>query len=105
MGDAARSRDRRLARPARFDVCCRCGRGSPSPTWPARARWSWPNDVWIDGRKIAGILVEARGDEWAILGIGVNVALDPVDAPPEVAEIAGTSGAARTRSSPRSTSC
>ena len=36
----------------------------------------WPNDVWVDGKKIAGILVEARGD-WAVLGIGVNVALDP----------------------------
>ena len=36
----------------------------------------WPNDVWIDGRKVAGILVEARGNEWAILGIGVNVAVD-----------------------------
>src|SRR3954449_4480955 len=26
-----------------------------------RARVKWPNDVWIDGRKVAGILVEARG--------------------------------------------
>ena len=43
----------------------------------------WPNDVWIDGRKIAGILVEARGDEWAILGIGVNVAVDPSTLPPD----------------------
>jgi BirA family transcriptional regulator, biotin operon repressor / biotin---[acetyl-CoA-carboxylase] ligase len=50
----------------------------------------WPNDVWIDGRKVAGILVEARG--WAVLGIGVNVALDPATLPPEVAEIAGTLG-------------
>jgi BirA family transcriptional regulator, biotin operon repressor / biotin---[acetyl-CoA-carboxylase] ligase len=50
----------------------------------------WPNDVWIEGRKVAGILVEARG--WAVLGIGVNVALDPATLPPEVAEIAGTLG-------------
>jgi BirA family transcriptional regulator, biotin operon repressor / biotin---[acetyl-CoA-carboxylase] ligase len=50
----------------------------------------WPNDVWIDGRKVAGILVEARG--WAVLGIGVNVALDPATLPDEVAAVAGTLG-------------
>jgi BirA family biotin operon repressor/biotin-[acetyl-CoA-carboxylase] ligase len=37
----------------------------------------WPNDVLLDGRKVAGVLVEASwiGDslEWAILGIGINV--------------------------------
>ena len=34
----------------------------------------WPNDVWIDGRKVAGILIEARPQEgWAIIGIGLNV--------------------------------
>ena len=51
----------------------------------------WPNDVWVDGKKVAGILVEARGD-WAVLGIGVNVALDPSDLPADVAQIAGTLG-------------
>ncbi len=39
------------------------------------------------------MLVEARnGSEWAVLGIGVNVALDPATLPPEVAEVAGTLG-------------
>jgi len=52
----------------------------------------WPNDVWIAGRKIAGILVEARGSEWAILGIGVNVAVDPSTLPPAAAAVAGTLG-------------
>jgi BirA family transcriptional regulator, biotin operon repressor / biotin---[acetyl-CoA-carboxylase] ligase len=34
----------------------------------------WPNDIWIDGRKVCGILVEGRPQEgWAVLGIGVNV--------------------------------
>jgi BirA family biotin operon repressor/biotin-[acetyl-CoA-carboxylase] ligase len=51
----------------------------------------WPNDVWIDGRKVAGILAESR-DDWAVLGIGVNVALDPATLPPDVARIAGTLG-------------
>lgn len=34
----------------------------------------WPNDVWIDGRKVAGILLEGRPQEgWLALGIGLNV--------------------------------
>jgi BirA family biotin operon repressor/biotin-[acetyl-CoA-carboxylase] ligase len=41
---------------------------------PVDARIKWPNDVWIEGRKVAGILVEARPQEgWAVLGIGLNV--------------------------------
>jgi BirA family biotin operon repressor/biotin-[acetyl-CoA-carboxylase] ligase len=55
-----------------------------------RAAIKWPNDVLLDGRKVAGILVEARG--WAVLGIGVNVALDVSTLPPELADIAGTLG-------------
>lgn len=46
------------------------------------ARLKWPNDVLVDGRKVAGILVDAfprRG--WAVLGIGVNVAVDTADLP------------------------
>jgi BirA family biotin operon repressor/biotin-[acetyl-CoA-carboxylase] ligase len=47
----------------------------------------WPNDVWIDRRKVAGILVEGRPQEgWAVLGIGVNVTTESF--PPELAEIA-----------------
>lgn len=45
----------------------------------------WPNDVWVGRRKIAGILVEA-GDDYAIVGIGLNV--NTRDFPEEVAEIA-----------------
>jgi BirA family transcriptional regulator, biotin operon repressor / biotin---[acetyl-CoA-carboxylase] ligase len=41
---------------------------------PVEAAIKWPNDIWIDRRKVAGILVEARPQEgWAVLGIGVNV--------------------------------
>jgi BirA family biotin operon repressor/biotin-[acetyl-CoA-carboxylase] ligase len=41
---------------------------------PVEAQIKWPNDVWIEGRKVAGILVEARPQEgWAVLGIGLNV--------------------------------
>jgi len=46
---------------------------------PVDAAIKWPNDIWIDRRKLAGILVEARPQEgWAVLGVGVNVR----DAPP-----------------------
>jgi BirA family biotin operon repressor/biotin-[acetyl-CoA-carboxylase] ligase len=43
---------------------------------PVEARIKWPNDVWIDGRKVAGILLEGRPQEgWAVVGIGLNVAI------------------------------
>jgi BirA family biotin operon repressor/biotin-[acetyl-CoA-carboxylase] ligase len=53
----------------------------------------WPNDVLVGGRKLAGILVEARlQDGWAVLGIGVNVAVDLAGLPPDVRERAATLG-------------
>lgn len=45
----------------------------------------WPNDVWLDGKKAAGILVEG-GESFAIVGIGVNVA--NAEFPPEVSSVA-----------------
>ena len=51
---------------------------------PVEAQIKWPNDVWIAGRKVAGILVEARPQEgWAVLGIGLNVTTESF--PPELA--------------------
>jgi BirA family biotin operon repressor/biotin-[acetyl-CoA-carboxylase] ligase len=42
------------------------------------ARVKWPNDVQVDGRKVAGVLVEGRPHEgWAVVGIGVNVSAAP----------------------------
>jgi BirA family transcriptional regulator, biotin operon repressor / biotin---[acetyl-CoA-carboxylase] ligase len=41
---------------------------------PVECAIKWPNDVWIERRKVAGILVEGRPQEgWAVLGIGLNV--------------------------------
>jgi BirA family biotin operon repressor/biotin-[acetyl-CoA-carboxylase] ligase len=58
-----------------------------------RAAIKWPNDVLMDGRKVAGILVEGRPQEgWAVLGIGVNVAVVAEDFPPELRDRAGTLG-------------
>jgi BirA family biotin operon repressor/biotin-[acetyl-CoA-carboxylase] ligase len=52
----------------------------------AGAAIKWPNDVLLDGRKVAGILAEGRPQEgWAVLGIGVNVAVREEDLPPQVA--------------------
>jgi BirA family transcriptional regulator, biotin operon repressor / biotin---[acetyl-CoA-carboxylase] ligase len=57
------------------------------------ARIKWPNDVLVEGRKVAGILAEARPPEgWAVLGIGVNVALRVEDLPDELHATAGTLG-------------
>ena len=54
---------------------------------PARCEIKWPNDIWLERRKLAGILVEGRPqDGWAVLGIGLNVTTEGF--PPELAEIA-----------------
>jgi BirA family biotin operon repressor/biotin-[acetyl-CoA-carboxylase] ligase len=59
------------------------------------ARVKWPNDVLIDGRKVAGILVEARpAERWAVLGIGLNAALNLADLPPDLRDTAATLGRA-----------
>jgi len=53
----------------------------------------WPNDVLVDGRKVAGILAEGRPSEgWAVLGIGVNVAVRLQELPAELQDTAGTLG-------------
>lgn len=41
-------------------------------TFGCNAGIKWPNDVWIDGLKVAGILVEA-GQDFVVVGIGINV--------------------------------
>ena len=56
-------------------------------------RIKWPNDVTVEGRKVAGILAESAvaGSqvEHAIVGVGINVALD-VSAEPEIAPTAAS---------------
>jgi BirA family biotin operon repressor/biotin-[acetyl-CoA-carboxylase] ligase len=54
----------------------------------------WPNDVLLDGRKLAGILAEGRPQEgWVVLGIGINVAIEPDGFPPELRGLATSLGA------------
>ena len=49
---------------------------------PVAAGIKWPNDVMLNGKKISGILVEAGQREdlrrYAVIGVGLNVNLDPV---------------------------
>tara|TARA_R110000868_G_scaffold56953_2_gene176318 strand:+ start:2427 stop:3179 length:753 start_codon:yes stop_codon:yes gene_type:complete len=46
-----------------------------------RTRLKWPNDVLVDGRKIAGILLESGaapgGGLWLAIGIGINLVAAP----------------------------
>jgi BirA family transcriptional regulator, biotin operon repressor / biotin---[acetyl-CoA-carboxylase] ligase len=54
---------------------------------PAACEIKWPNDIWLERRKLAGILVEGRPqDGWAVVGIGLNVTTEGF--PEELAEIA-----------------
>jgi len=54
----------------------------------------WPNDLMLGGRKLAGILIEARGRS-AVIGVGINARLTreqkktmPPDVRPRVATVA-----------------
>jgi BirA family transcriptional regulator, biotin operon repressor / biotin---[acetyl-CoA-carboxylase] ligase len=79
-----RSPDRMLPLAAAVAVADAVGEG---------AAIKWPNDVLLGGRKVAGILAEARPQEgWAVLGIGLNVAVRVEDLPAELRETAATMG-------------
>jgi BirA family transcriptional regulator, biotin operon repressor / biotin---[acetyl-CoA-carboxylase] ligase len=69
------------------------------------ARIKWPNDlVLVEGeavRKLAGILIEGRPQEgWAVLGIGLNVALKLAELPTELRSTAATLGLPRSEIEP-----
>ena len=57
-----------LAAAAALELAC--------PALP-RLGLKWPNDLVVDGRKLAGILCEARWGggrcQWVVIGLGVNV--------------------------------
>jgi BirA family transcriptional regulator, biotin operon repressor / biotin---[acetyl-CoA-carboxylase] ligase len=47
-----------------------------------RVQHKWPNDVLVEGAKIAGLLLEASGSnrgaaDWVVVGCGLNVAVHP----------------------------
>lgn len=55
----------------------------------------WPNDVEVDGRKVAGILperIQTPAGDRILIGVGVNVAARLDQAPAEIARMAGSLG-------------
>ena len=42
---------------------------------PVECQVKWPNDVWLSERKLAGVLIEARPPDWAVIGVGLNLAV------------------------------
>lgn len=56
------------------------------------ARIKWPNDIFVNGRKLCGILTEMSAEidslNHVALGIGINVNIDANDFPPELRSIA-----------------
>jgi len=46
------------------------------------ARVKWPNDVLLDGAKVAGILTEAGPEgAWIVVGVGINANVAPAELP------------------------
>jgi BirA family transcriptional regulator, biotin operon repressor / biotin---[acetyl-CoA-carboxylase] ligase len=49
----------------------------------------WPNDIHVEGRKLSGVLIEARPqDGWAVIGVGVNISISRDEFPPELRDTA-----------------
>lgn len=60
------------------------------------AKIKWVNDIFVDGKKVCGILTEGAMDfetgkmQYAVLGIGVNIKKPENDFPSEIQNIAGS---------------
>jgi BirA family transcriptional regulator, biotin operon repressor / biotin---[acetyl-CoA-carboxylase] ligase len=49
----------------------------------------WPNDVLVEARKLAGVLIEARPqDSWAVIGVGLNLSISRDGFPPDLGNMA-----------------
>lgn len=51
---------------------------------PVGCAVKWPNDVWLRERKLAGVLIEARPPEWAVIGVGLNLTVADEDFPADL---------------------
>ena len=55
---------------------------------PDRVKVKWPNDLLVDGKKVAGVLTELQvtpgGAQWVIVGVGINVNLPQSEFPEEL---------------------
>ena len=60
-----------------------------------KPRIKWVNDIFLDGKKICGILTEAVSDfesgniQWIVVGIGINFARPDAGFPDDIKHIAG----------------
>lgn len=45
------------------------------PKYPVRIKW--PNDLWLGKKKLGGILCEASGKKFIVIGLGLNVGSPP----------------------------
>jgi BirA family biotin operon repressor/biotin-[acetyl-CoA-carboxylase] ligase len=49
----------------------------------------WPNDIHVEGRKLSGVLIEARPqDGWAVIGVGLNLSIHQEEFPTELQKTA-----------------
>jgi BirA family transcriptional regulator, biotin operon repressor / biotin---[acetyl-CoA-carboxylase] ligase len=49
----------------------------------------WPNDVLVEDRKLAGVLIEAKPREsWAAIGVGLNLTISLSEFPPDLRDTA-----------------
>ncbi len=66
----------------RFTALAALGLVSALSRWDLKAQIKWPNDVLLNGKKVAGVLVEGdwQADRLSalIVGMGVNIAPEPV---------------------------
>jgi BirA family biotin operon repressor/biotin-[acetyl-CoA-carboxylase] ligase len=62
----------------------------------------WPNDIWLEGRKLSGILIEAKPqDGWAVIGIGLNLSIEPGEFPDDLRQPAISLGGGVAREAAR----
>lgn len=73
------------AKPARSVAVAQAIVDALDPLVPGRLQVKHPNDVLLDGRKLAGVLIE-QADGLAVIGVGINVG--QVAWPPPLKEIA-----------------
>ena len=69
-------------------------RSAAAPATLPGLRLKWPNDVLLDGGKLAGLLMESTSDVVTgrlvvVLGIGINLSVPPVDLGRAVASLTG----------------
>jgi len=74
---------------AEYDAAARC-----APDIASSLKLKWPNDLLLDGKKLAGLLIESESPPFAVaIGIGVNCSTSPSDTTYPATDL-GTAGAA-----------